>query len=91
MVLGTSLGNTLKEHIRNLMGTYWELNRNIEGTCWDQRKKKKLRHFECMLSLPIDGMKFIFPKLSVTCANSPIIKWVYLFIILIMLLEWAHI
>jgi len=23
----------LREHIGNLMGTYWKLERNIEGTC----------------------------------------------------------
>jgi hypothetical protein len=38
-----------------------------------------------MLSLPIDRMKFLFPELWVTCANTPILKWVYLFITLIML------
>jgi hypothetical protein len=40
---------------------------NLMGTCWEQRKKEKnLRHFECMLRLPIGCMKFIFPKLFVT-------------------------
>jgi hypothetical protein len=29
-------------------------------------KRKKPRHFECMLSLPIGCMKFLFPKLFVT-------------------------
>jgi hypothetical protein len=29
-------------------------------------KEKKSRHFECMLSVPIGGMKFLFPKLFVT-------------------------
>jgi hypothetical protein len=29
-------------------------------------KEKKSRHFECMLSLPIGCMKFLFPKLFVT-------------------------
>jgi hypothetical protein len=29
-------------------------------------KEKKSRHFECMLSLPIDCMKFLFPKLFIT-------------------------
>jgi hypothetical protein len=29
-------------------------------------KKIKSRHFECMLSLPINCMKFLFPKLVVT-------------------------
>jgi hypothetical protein len=51
-----------------------------------KEKEKESRHFECMLSLPIDGTKFLFPELLVTCANTPIIKWVYIFITLIMLL-----
>jgi hypothetical protein len=50
---------------RNL-GTEWEPDGNVKGTCWEQRKnvktssphqnlkEKKSRHFECMLSLPID-------------------------------------
>jgi hypothetical protein len=29
-------------------------------------KGKKTRHFECMLSLPIGYMNFLFPKLFVT-------------------------
>jgi hypothetical protein len=29
-----------------------------------KEKKKKTRHFECMLSLPIGWMKFHFPKLG---------------------------
>jgi hypothetical protein len=29
-------------------------------------KEKKSRHFECMLSLPIGCMKFLFQKLFVT-------------------------
>jgi hypothetical protein len=29
-------------------------------------KEKKSRHFECMLSLPVGCMKFLFPKLFVT-------------------------
>jgi hypothetical protein len=29
-------------------------------------KGKKSRHFECMLTLPIGSMKFIFPKPFVT-------------------------
>jgi hypothetical protein len=28
--------------------------------------EKKSRHFECMLSLPTDCTKFLFPKLFVT-------------------------
>jgi hypothetical protein len=29
-------------------------------------KRKIARHFECMLSLPIGCMKFLFPKLFIT-------------------------
>jgi hypothetical protein len=29
-------------------------------------KRKNSRHFECMLSLPIGCMKFLFPKLFIT-------------------------
>jgi hypothetical protein len=29
-------------------------------------KENKSRHFECMLSLPIGCMKFLFPKLFAT-------------------------
>jgi hypothetical protein len=29
-------------------------------------KEKKSMHFECMLSLPIGCMKFLFPKLFIT-------------------------
>jgi hypothetical protein len=53
---------------------------NLKRTCWEQRKnekilphlptqnlkEKKSRHFECMLSLPIGYMKFLFPKLFAT-------------------------
>jgi hypothetical protein len=31
-----------------------------------KKKKKKTRHFECVLSLPIECMKFLCPKLFVT-------------------------
>jgi hypothetical protein len=40
-------------------------------------KENKARHLECMLSLPIGYMKFLFPKLFVTIlawANTPIVK-----------------
>jgi hypothetical protein len=58
--------NTLGEHIGNLG--------NILGTWREQSKKgknrppptpktyKKSKHFECMLSLPIGCMKFLFSK-----------------------------
>ncbi len=60
-----------REHIENPLGTWM-------GTCWEQRKKgkkilfppthhpklkrKKKRHFECMLSLLIGCMKFSISK-----------------------------
>jgi hypothetical protein len=28
-----AIGNSFGEHIGNLMGTHWELEKNIEGTC----------------------------------------------------------
>jgi hypothetical protein len=53
---GGAIGNTLWE-------TRWE-NWELEGN--KGKKKKNQRHFECMLSLPIGCMKFLFPKLLVT-------------------------
>ncbi len=55
------------EHIGNLMGTCWEpgkMKRNPPpNPCPTQNlKEKKLRHFECMLSLPIGSMKFVCSK-----------------------------
>jgi hypothetical protein len=32
-------------------------------------KEQKSRHFQCMLSLPIGCMKFLFPKLFVTISG----------------------
>ncbi len=70
-----------RECIGNLMGIHWELERNILGTKGKMKKilplppfsptqnlkgKKKSRHFEFMLSLPIGWMKFLFPKPLVT-------------------------
>jgi hypothetical protein len=57
-----------------LMGTHWELEGNKEKMKKilhnppSPKLKRKInsRHFECMLSLPIDCMKFVFPKLFVT-------------------------
>jgi hypothetical protein len=61
----------------NLMGTHWELERNMLGTKIKRKnlllplpppklKRKKLRHFERMLSLPIGCMKFLFQNLFIT-------------------------
>jgi hypothetical protein len=36
---------------------------------WNEKKKKTM-HFECMLSLPIGYMKFLFPKPFVTISNG---------------------
>jgi hypothetical protein len=58
---GGAIGNTLGEHIGNLMGTHWELEGNMVGTkdflikilpppSTQNIKEKKSRHFECMLS-----------------------------------------
>ncbi len=62
-------------------GTQWELDGNMLGTKEYEKnppphppppnpnpklKGKKTRHFECMLSLPIGYMNFLFPKLFVT-------------------------
>jgi hypothetical protein len=64
-----------------IWGIYWEPDGNPLGT-WREHigskgkwkkspppqnlKEKKSRHFECMLSLPLGCMKFLFPKLFVT-------------------------
>jgi hypothetical protein len=70
------IGNTLGEQIGNLMGTSWELKGNKgkkkkilpPPPCrpHPKFKRKKSRHFECMLSLPIGCIKFLFPKLFIT-------------------------
>jgi hypothetical protein len=61
---------TLGEHIGNLMGTHWELERNKgkmkKNSPSHPPPPKKSKHFECMLSLPIGCMKFLFPKLFIT-------------------------
>jgi hypothetical protein len=55
--------------------TLWELEGNMLGTNEKRKqilsphpklKRKKERHFECMLSLLIGCMKFLFPKLFMT-------------------------
>jgi hypothetical protein len=33
-----AIGNTLRKHIGNLMGTHWELERNILGTKGNMKK-----------------------------------------------------
>jgi hypothetical protein len=75
-----AIGNTLGEHIGNLMRTHWELERNMTNEKRKKippplfppphpklKRKKKSSYFECMLSLlPIGCMKFLFPKLFIT-------------------------
>jgi len=66
-------------YLEHPWGTHWEPIENLKGTCWEQRKneknhlppppnlkEKKSRHFECMLSITIGCMKFLFSKLSIT-------------------------
>jgi hypothetical protein len=53
------------------MGTHWEQRENekippLPRTPTQNLKEKKSRHFDCMLSLPIGCMKFLFPKLFLT-------------------------
>jgi hypothetical protein len=69
-------GNTLEEHIENLVnivGTHWEFEWNMLGTKEKKSspgpqnlKEKKSKHFECLLSLLVGCMKFLFPKLFIT-------------------------
>jgi hypothetical protein len=61
-----AIGNTLGEPIGNLKGTWWEQRIfliKLLPPLNQKHKRKKSRHFECMLSLPIGCMKFLFPKL----------------------------
>jgi hypothetical protein len=65
-----AIGNTLGEHIGNLgniLGTKENKKKILSPLPQPKLKRKiKSRHFECMLSLPISYMKFLFPKLFVT-------------------------
>jgi hypothetical protein len=97
-----AIGKILEEHIGNLR----ELIEKLKGTCWEQRKNEKnpppqprhpklkrvlrSRHFECILSLSIGCMKFLFTKPFLTIfspspflawPNTPIINWGYLCIL----------
>ncbi len=55
------------EHFENLMGTLRELGEKQKSLSPHPHQKRKnwIVH-ECMLSLPIGCMKFLFPKLFVT-------------------------
>jgi len=62
--------------LKNMMGSYWELERNIVGNRENHPKKspshppappqnligKEARHLDCRLGLPIGCMKFLFPN-----------------------------
>jgi hypothetical protein len=61
--LGKTYGIKVRCYWEHLWGTHWELEGNILGR---KEKEKKSRHFECILSLTIGCMKFLFPKLFVT-------------------------
>jgi len=69
VLLGTPYGTT--------WGTLRELDENKLRTRWEQGKKAKKKlpqdekraHHECMLSLPIGCVKFLYPKLFVTIFN----------------------
>jgi len=53
----------------NMLGTKGKINKSFPHpltTPTQNLKEKKTRHFECMLSLPIGCIKFLFPKLFVT-------------------------
>ncbi len=59
----------------NMRRTYWEhignkeekqKKKNLPPPHPQREKKKNRAHHECMLSLPIGCMKFLFPKLLVT-------------------------
>jgi hypothetical protein len=64
------LAHLYREHIGNPLGTCWERRKNeknpLPHPAAPKLKSKKSRHFECMLSLPIGCMEFLFPKLFVT-------------------------
>ncbi len=63
------LGEWISEHFGNLMGTNWEQRRKPKTPCCPPPRAQKEKHWivhECMLSLLIGCMKFLFPKLLVT-------------------------
>jgi hypothetical protein len=73
--LGTHYGTTqeLEECQGNMLGTDWEHRRKkqtITPPPTPPPKGKNRAHNECMLSLPVGCMKFLFPKLFVTIKND---------------------
>jgi len=61
---GRTLGETYGIKARCHWEHPWEPDGNMLGT--KKKNEKKSRHFECMLSLRVGCMKFLFPKLFVT-------------------------
>jgi hypothetical protein len=65
-----AIGNTLWEHIGNLLGTKKKekilLSLPPSSLTRTITSKKITRHFECRLNLPLGCMKLQFPKLFVT-------------------------
>jgi hypothetical protein len=54
------------EHVGNMLGTQKKETNYITLPPHPTPKGKNRAHNECMLSLPIGCMKFLFPKLFVT-------------------------
>ncbi len=93
-------GNTLGEHIGNLMRTHWELEGNILGTNekWKKSsppktptpKLKKINQgtLSACWAFPLAAKNFYFQNCSspfLAWANTPIINWGYL----VYLLDWT--
>jgi hypothetical protein len=49
-----------------MLGTKEKRKKILPSPQTQNLKENKARHLECMLSLPIGYMKFLFPKLFVT-------------------------
>jgi hypothetical protein len=68
--LGKTHGIKVRCYWEHPWGTHWELEGNMFGNKGKIKKillplkleRKKSRHFECMLSLPIGCMKFLCSK-----------------------------
>jgi len=67
VLLGTPFGKQIGSHLE-LEGNQEKKKKILPPppSTPQNLKEKKSRHFECMLSLPIDCMKFGFSKLFVT-------------------------
>jgi hypothetical protein len=74
---GRTLGKTYGIKVRCYWEHPWEIHWELFGKKGNMKKStptppsqnfsiKKLRHFECMLSLLIGYIEFLFPKLFVT-------------------------